>query len=222
MNNVSENIQKLLEDIPSQIKLIPISKTKPEEIILEAYNSGFKIFGENKVQEIVRKHENLPADIEWHMVGHMQTNKVKYLAPFIHLVHGIDSLKLLKIVNKEAVKVGRTINTLLQIHIASEETKFGFSKDEVYRLLDSADFRTLNNVKIMGVMGMATYTSDQSQIRKEFQGLFKFFEWMKVEYFSEDTDFKEISMGMSADYKIAIDEGSTMVRIGSLIFGNRN
>lgn len=222
MNNVSENIQKLLEDIPSHINLIPISKTKPEEIILEAYNSGFKIFGENKVQEIVRKHENLPVDIEWHMVGHMQTNKVKYLAPFIHLVHGIDSLKLLKIVNKEAVKAGRTINTLLQIHIASEETKFGFSKEEVYSLLDSADFRILHNVKIMGVMGMATYTSDQSQIRKEFQALFKFFERVKTEYFLEDSDFKEISMGMSADYKIAIDEGSTMIRIGSLIFGNRN
>lgn len=222
MNNVSENIQKLLEEIPSHINLIPISKTKPEEIILEAYNSGFKIFGENKVQEIVRKHENLPVDIEWHMVGHMQTNKVKYLAPFIHLVHGIDSLKLLKIVNKEAVKAGRTINTLLQIHIASEETKFGFSKEEVYSLLDSADFRILHNVKIMGVMGMATYTSDQSQIRKEFQGLFKFFERVKTEYFLEDSDFKEISMGMSADYKIAIDEGSTMIRIGSLIFGNRN
>ena len=222
MNNVSENIQKLLEAIPSHINLIPISKTKPEEIILEAYNSGFKVFGENKVQEIVRKHESLPTDIEWHMVGHMQTNKVKYLAPFIHLVHGIDSLKLLKIVNKEAVKAGRTINTLLQIHIASEETKFGFSKDEVYSLLDSADFRILHNVKIMGVMGMATYTSDQIQIRKEFQSLFKFFERVKTEYFLEDSDFKEISMGMSADYKIAIDEGSTMIRIGSLIFGNRN
>ena len=221
MSQVADKIDMLLNEIPPHVKLIPISKTKPEQTILEAYNSGYKIFGENKVQELVRKHESLPADIEWHMVGHLQTNKVKYLAPFVYLLHGIDSFKLLKVVNREAEKTGRVINVLLQLHIATEETKFGLSEEEVFQIVDSEEFKIMRNVKIVGVMGMATYTSDEGHIRNEFKGLYRFYEKVKSEYFLEDKDFKEISMGMSSDYKIAIEEGSTMIRIGSLIFGSR-
>lgn len=221
MSQVADKINKLLNEIPPHVKLIPISKTKPENTILEAYNSGFKIFGENKVQELARKHESLPGDIEWHMVGHLQSNKVKYLAPFIHLLHGIDSFKLLKVVNKEGEKIGRVINVLLQLHIATEETKFGLSEEEVFQIFDSEEFKLLENVKVIGVMGMATYTSDEGLIRKEFKGLSRFYEKIKSEYFIDNKDFKEISMGMSSDYKIAIEEGSTMIRIGSLIFGSR-
>lgn len=222
MIQVADNIKIFVDEIPSHVKLIPISKTKPEDMILDAYNKGYKVFGENKVQDLVRKYESLPSDIEWHMVGHMQTNKVKYLAPFVHLMHGVDSLKLLRVINKEAGKSGRVLNVLLQMHIATEDTKFGFSEEEVMAILDSSDFHQMKNIKILGVMGMATYTSNFEQIRKEFKGLYNFFEKLKTNYFNMDQDFKEISMGMSSDYKIAIEEGSTMIRIGSMIFGNRN
>ncbi len=221
MGHVADKIEKLLNEIPPHVKLIPISKTKPEQTILEAYNNGYKIFGENKVQELVRKHEYLPNDIEWHMVGHLQTNKVKYLVPFVHLLHGIDSFKLLKVVDREGEKAGRIINVLLQLHIASEETKFGLNEEDVLKILDSNEFNLFKNVKIVGLMGMATYTSDENLIRNEFQELHRSFEKIKKEYFLNDKDFREISMGMSSDYKIAIEEGSTMVRIGSLIFGSR-
>lgn len=222
MANVSENIRKILAEIPQEVKLIPISKTKPEEMILSAWGDGFKVFGENKVQDLTRKYENLPKDIEWHMVGHMQSNKVKYLAPFVHLIHGVDSFKLLKIMNKEALKADRVLNGLFQMHIASEESKFGFSEDEVRAILDSDAFWDLTNILMQGLMGMATHTSDVHQIRKEFRRLKKFQEELKSSYFPDSDNFPDVSMGMSGDYKIAIDEGSTMIRIGSLIFGARN
>ncbi len=222
MINVSENISRILEEIPPEVKLIPISKTKPEEMILSAWENGFKVFGENKVQDLSRKYEKLPKDIEWHMVGHMQTNKVKYLASFVHLIHGVDSFKLLKIINKEALKAGKILNGLLQIHIATEETKYGFSEDEVRFILDSPEFWDLRNIRISGLMGMATNSSDVSQIRTEFGKLKRLQEDLSRSYFSSDASFKEVSMGMSGDYKIAIEEGSTMIRIGSLIFGSRN
>ncbi len=222
MVNVSENIRKILAEIPSGVKLIPISKTKPEEMILSARDDGFKTFGENKVQDLVRKYESLPKDIEWHMVGHMQSNKVKYLAPFVYLIHGVDSFKLLKVMNKEALKAGRILNGLLQIHIAREQTKFGFSEDEVRSILDSDDFWGLKNINILGLMGMATNTPDIRQVRNEFRRLKKFQEELKKSYFPDNKYFNEVSMGMSGDYKIAIEEGSTMIRVGSLIFGPRN
>jgi pyridoxal phosphate enzyme (YggS family) len=222
MVNVSENIKKILAEIPPEVKLIPISKTKPEEMILSAWEKGFKIFGENKVQDLVRKYENLPKNIEWHMVGHMQSNKVKYIAPFVYLIHGVDSFKLLKVINKEALKAGRILNVLFQIHIAREETKFGFNDDEVRSILDSDAFWELKNINIKGLMGMATNTSDVQQVREEFRELKKFQEELKSSYFSAEKDFIEVSMGMSGDYKIAVEEGSTMIRVGSLIFGPRN
>ena len=222
MVNVSENIKKILAEIPPEVKLIPISKTKPEEMILSAWEKGFKIFGENKVQDLVRKYENLPKNIEWHMVGHMQSNKVKYIAPFVYLIHGVDSFKLLKVINKEALKAGRILNVLFQIHIAREETKFGFNDDEVRSILDSDAFWELKNINIKGLMGMATNTSDVQQVREEFRELKKFQEELKSSYFPAEKDFIEVSMGMSGDYKIAVEEGSTMIRVGSLIFGPRN
>jgi len=222
MIDVSENIIRILEEIPPEVKLIPISKTKPDEMILSAWKDGFKVFGENKVQDLSRKYENLPKDIEWHMVGHMQTNKVKYLAPFVHLIHGVDSFKLLKVMNKEALKADRVLNGLLQIHIAKEETKFGFSEDEVRSILDSKEFWDLKNIRISGLMGMATNSRDVNQIRSEFGKLKKLQEDISRSYFSKGSGFGEVSMGMSGDYKIAIEEGSTMIRVGSLIFGSRN
>jgi pyridoxal phosphate enzyme (YggS family) len=222
MVNVSENIRKILAEIPPEVKLIPISKTKPDEMILSAWGNGFKIFGENKVQDLVRKYENLPKDIEWHMVGHMQSNKVKYLAPFVYLIHGVDSFRLLKIMNKEALKTGRVLSGLFQIHIAKEETKFGFSEDEVRSILDSDAFWELKNINMIGLMGMATNTPDVQQVSYEFRKLKKLQEDLRSSYFSTDDVFNEVSMGMSGDYKIAVEEGSTMIRIGSLIFGPRN
>jgi pyridoxal phosphate enzyme (YggS family) len=220
MGIVAENIRKILEDIPDHVKLIPISKTMPEEKILEAWSEGYKVFGENKVQELIRKQETLPQDIEWHMVGHVQTNKVKYIAPFVHLIHGVDNFKLIRVINKEADKAGRILNCLFQMHIATEETKFGFDQDEVLAIINSNEFYELNNIRIRGVMGMATFTRDDKQIRREFRNLYHFFNKLKNEYFSDE--FKEVSMGMSGDYKIAIEEGSTMIRVGSLIFGERH
>lgn len=219
---VSENIKHFLSnEIPSNVKLIAVSKTKPIELIREAYQSGYKIFGENKVQELADKYNELPKDIEWHMIGHMQSNKVKYIASFVSLIHGIDSFKLLQIVNKEGEKNNRKINCLLQFHIAREETKFGLSIDEAEEFLNNEEFKSLNNINICGVMGMATYTENEDTIRSEFRELVYIFNQLKGTYFS-NSDFKEISMGMSGDYKIAIEEGATIVRIGSLLFGTRN
>ena len=220
--SVAENIKHFLEnEIPSNVKLIAVSKTKPTETILEAYQSGHRLFGENKVQELVDKYEALPKEIEWHMIGHMQSNKVKYIAPFVALIHGVDSFKLLKVINKEGEKNKRKINCLLQFHIAKEETKFGLDLSEAKDFLESVDFKELNYVSICGVMGMATYTQNEDQIRNEFKELVHIFNQLKSNYFSKD-NFREISMGMSGDYKIAMEEGATMVRIGSLLFGERN
>ena len=221
--SVSENIKNFLnKEIPSNVKLIAVSKTKPIETVLEAYQSGHKIYGENKVQELVTKYEKLPKDIEWHMIGHMQSNKVKYIAPFVSLIHGVDSFKLLKIINKEGKKCDRKLNCLLQFHIAKEETKFGLDLNEAAEFLKSEEFKALGNINICGVMGMATFTENEGAVRSEFKELVYIFNELKKNFFSDKDDFKEISMGMSGDYKIAIEEGATMVRIGSLLFGERN
>jgi len=220
--SIAEKIEEIKSNLPKTVKLVAVSKTKPAELIMEAYNQGQRAFGENKVQELLAKYEELPRDILWHFIGHLQTNKVKYIAPFVHLIHGVDSFKLMKAINQEAKRNGRIISCLLQFHIAEEETKFGFSLDEVLEILNSEEFANLGNIRIAGVMGMATYTDDTAQIRKEFSMLRFIFETLKKDYFSENLNFKEISMGMSGDYLIAIEEGSTMVRIGSTIFGERN
>jgi len=218
--SIKENIQKIKSEIPESVKLIAVSKTQTESAILEAYKSGHRYFGENKAQELVSKYESLPKDIEWHFIGHLQTNKVKYIAPFVKLIHGVDSLKLLKEINKQGVKSQRIIDCLLQFHIASEEAKFGFYKEEVFELLQNPDFKELKNIQIVGVMGMATYTDDENKIRNEFSDLRNSFKEIKELIINSDS-FIEISMGMSADYKIAIEEGSTMIRLGSSIFGLR-
>lgn len=219
---IAENIDLIRSNLPVNVRLIAVSKTKPNELLMEAYNNGQRAFGENKVQEMVGKYETLPRDIEWHFIGHLQTNKVKYIAPFVHLIHGVDSFKLLKTIDKEAAKIGRVIPCLLQFHIAEEETKFGLSLQEAIEMLDSAEFKLLHNISIAGVMGMATFTDDEAQIRREFASLKSYFEALKSIYFTKNESFREISMGMSGDYLIAIEEGSTMVRIGSTIFGERD
>jgi PLP dependent protein len=218
---IIKNLNTIKESIPSQVKLIAVSKTYPTERILEIYNSGHKIFGENKAQEIIDKQPQLPDDIEWHFIGHLQTNKVKYIAPFISMIHSIDSLKLLKEINKEALKNNRIIDCLLEMYIASEESKFGLDMNEAVQILESAEFKSLSNIRICGVMGMATYTDDTTLVRKEFKTLKFYFTQLKEKYFPGENFFKEISMGMSGDYTIAIEEGSTIVRIGTAIFGER-
>ncbi len=219
--NISQNIDKVLKSIPENVKLIAVSKTKPQEDIVEAYEGGYRIFGENKPQELKQKHEALPKDIEWHFIGHLQTNKVKYIAEFVHLIHAVDSVKLLKEINKQALKHNRVVNCLLQFHIAEEESKFGYNLSEAKSLLNSEEFKSLENINIVGVMGMATFTDDEDQVRSEFKQLKMNYDDLKSEFFQDKKDFAEISMGMSGDYKIAIEEGSTMVRVGSSIFGAR-
>jgi len=219
--SISENLKYILSTIPQNVKLIAVSKTKPKESILEAYHLGQKIFGENKAQELAAKHKELPADIEWHMIGHLQSNKVKYIAPFVALIHSVDSLSLLQEINKQALKNNRSIKVLLQFHIAEEESKFGFSQEEALNLLDSQKYQALHNIEICGVMGMATFTKNQTQIQKEFKQLKQIFNTIKNAHFATKEGFKEISMGMSGDYLLAIQEGSTLVRVGSSIFGER-
>ncbi|HKM92216.1 MAG TPA: YggS family pyridoxal phosphate-dependent enzyme [Prolixibacteraceae bacterium] len=219
--SIPENIEKIKNSLPAHVKLVAISKTKPNEMIEEAYKAGQRMFGENKVQELVQKYESLPKNIEWHYIGHLQSNKVKYMAPFVTLIHAVDSLKLLITIDKEALKNNRKIDCLLQFHIAEEDTKFGLSLDEAIEILDSSEFKNLANVTIVGIMGMATYTTDVEQIRREFKNLHSIFQHLKTKYFSEQLYFNELSMGMSDDYPIAVEEGSTMVRIGSTIFGHR-
>ncbi len=206
---------------PTQTKLIAVSKTHPPEQVMELYDQGQHIFGENRVQELVAKYEALPKDIEWHLIGHLQTNKVKYIAPFVACIQSVDSWKLLEEIDKQAAKKGRVIDCLLQFHVAEEETKFGLDMAEAEELLQNPDFQNLKNVRITGVMGMATFTDDQTQVRREFQHLRSIFEELKVRFFAEQPSFKEISMGMSGDYLLAIAEGSTMVRVGTLLFGGR-
>ena len=219
---ISENVSFIKEHIPGHVKLVAVSKTKSVQEILEAYRAGQTVFGENKVQEITAKQPLLPKDLEWHFIGHLQTNKVKYIAPFVYMIHSIDSLKLLSEVNKQALKYDRIIDCLLQFHIATEETKFGLDFEEASQLLNSPEFSSLNNIRICGVMGMATFTKDEALIRKEFRNLKSIFDQLKNNFFHDQGFFKEISMGMSDDYKIAIEEGSTIVRIGSALFGERN
>ncbi|MDZ7740784.1 MAG: YggS family pyridoxal phosphate-dependent enzyme [Bacteroidota bacterium] len=220
--DISKNIKNVLSGIPEHVRLIAISKTKPKQDIMEAYASGHRVFGENKAQEIISKQAELPLDIEWHFVGHLQSNKVKYLAPFVSLIHSVDKFKLLKEINKRAKNEKRVIDCLLQFHIAEEESKFGLDLEEAKDLINSQVFPELKNVRIVGVMGMATFTDNEDQVRKEFKSLKNIFEFLKEQYFPAQEYFKEISMGMTNDYKIAIGEGSTMVRIGSAIFGERN
>ena len=219
---ILENLQKIKKSIPEDTVLVAVSKTKPAEMILELYHAGHKDFGENKVQDLVAKHEQLPGDIQWHMIGHLQSNKVKYIAPFVHLIHGVDSLKLLGIVNKEAVKNDRVLSCLLQVHIAEESSKFGLNEEEILGLLSSEEFLGMHNIAIRGLMGMATFTENSERVRKEFQNLKCIFEKVKENYFRDDPAFSVLSMGMSGDYPIAIEEGSNMLRVGSLIFGPRN
>ncbi len=219
--DIAKNIQGIKAELPANVSLIAVSKRKPNEAILTAYNAGHKAFGENIVQDLQKKHEVLPKDIEWHFIGHLQSNKVKYIAPFVFLIHSVDSLKLLKIINKEGLKNKRIIHCLLQIHIAEEDTKFGLSPDDLAKLLQSEEYKTLENIKIKGLMGMATNTSDKIQVRAEFAALKKQFDIIKNSFFKDDADFDTLSMGMSGDYKIAVEEGSNMIRVGSSIFGER-
>lgn len=216
--SIANNIATLQNSLPANVTLVAVSKTKPIEDIMEAYNAGQRVFGENKIQDMVEKHEQLPKDIQWHMIGHVQRNKVKYMAPFVSLIHGVDSFKLLKEINKQAEKNNRTINCLLQIHIAQESTKFGMNEEELLNLLSSPELTSLTNICIIGLMGMATFTNNQQQIENEFTYLKGIFEKAKQIH----TTLSVLSMGMSGDYKLAIECGSTMVRIGSSIFGKRN
>ena len=201
--------------------LVAVSKTKPVALIQEMYDKGQRVFGENKVQECVEKYELLPKDIDWHVIGHLQTNKVKYVAPFVSMIHSVESEKLLKEINKQAKRQERVISCLLQFKIASEATKFGFNQDDAIKLLNSEAFKKMENIRIAGVMGMASFTHNKVQVRQEFQRLKEIFDFLKKNSFEGNSEFKEISMGMSGDYQLAIEEGSTMVRIGSLLFGSR-
>jgi len=216
--DIADNIKRFQDELPKDVTLIAISKTKPPEDIFAAYEAGQRQFGENKIQEMTEKWEKLPKDIEWHMVGHVQRNKVKYMAPYVSLIHAVDSLKLLKEINKEADKNGHCLDCLLQIKIAEEDSKYGISAEEAKEILDSEEFKRLDHVKVKGLMGMATFTDDQAQVKKEFEHLKSVFDDFKKEY----SNMNILSMGMSGDYKIAVDSGSNMVRIGSEIFGERN
>ncbi len=216
--SIPQNLSNILKTIPDSVTLVAVSKTKPIEDIQEAYNAGHRVFGENKIQEMVEKHDALPKDIQWHMIGHLQSNKVKYMAPFVSLIHGVDSLKTLKEIDKQAKKHNRIIDCLLQVKIAKEETKFGLSELELYEILNSETYLKLSNIQVVGLMGMASLTSDENLVKTEFKKLNQIFSSLK----KEQPKFTTLSMGMSGDYPTAIDQGSTMVRIGSLIFGNRN
>jgi pyridoxal phosphate enzyme (YggS family) len=221
--SIRENLTKLKKSfLNPDCLLVAVSKTKPESDIKEAYDAGIRDFGENKVQEIADKHPSLPSDIRWHMIGHLQRNKVKYIASFIHLIQGVDSFKLLKEIDKQGKKVDRVISCLLQIYIAKEENKFGFDLKELEEMLSSSEIHQLNHVKVVGLMGMATNTENENVIRTEFLGLKKLMDDLKKGDLPANFDLRELSMGMSGDYKIAQEEGSTMVRIGSAIFGERN
>ncbi|MEN8248387.1 MAG: YggS family pyridoxal phosphate-dependent enzyme [Bacteroidota bacterium] len=219
---IKEQLQHFWQELkPFEAKLIPVSKTKSNEEVMEAYNAGNKVFGENKVQELATKQSELPEDIEWHYIGHLQRNKVKYIAPFVHLIHAVDSLRLLNMINKEAKKNERTISCLLQIHIASEESKFGIDESGVFELIKNADWTQLTNIRVVGLMGMATFTDDQEQVRNEFKKLAAIKENLNSKELPNNVEIKELSMGMTNDYKIALEEGSTMIRIGTAIFGAR-
>lgn len=218
--SIAQNLHDIKSSIPDNVTLVAVSKTKPVSDLMEAYQAGQRIFGENKIQEMTEKWQQMPKDIEWHMIGHVQSNKVKYMVPYVKLIHGVDSLKLLKEVNRQAVRWRKNIHCLLQIHIAEEETKFGLDENELDALLNSDEFKEMSNIKIVGLMGMATFTDNQAQIKREFDHLKSIFDkYQQLE--TANLKLETLSMGMSGDYQIAIDCGSTMVRIGSSIFGTR-
>ncbi|OCB78785.1 YggS family pyridoxal phosphate-dependent enzyme [Flavobacterium crassostreae] len=217
---ISTNLKHIQATLPQNVTLVAVSKTKPVSDLMEAYHAGQRIFGENKIQEMAEKWEQMPKDIQWHMIGHVQTNKVKFMAPFVHLIHAVDSLKLLQEINKQALKNNRTIDCLLQLHIADEETKFGLDQPELTALLQSKTFLEMRNIRIVGLMGMATFTENQDQIKKEFLALKSIFDGIVTQ--QQLPHFDTLSMGMSSDYPLAITCGSTMVRVGSSIFGGRN
>lgn len=218
--SIQSNLQDIKSTIPSDVTLVAVSKTKPVSDLMEAYEAGQRIFGENKVQEMTEKWQQLPKDIQWHMIGHVQTNKVKYMIPFVKLIHGVDSFKLLKEIDRQGKRYRKTINCLLQVYIAEEESKFGLSENEIDEILNSEEFKDFQNIRIVGLMGMATFTENQEQIKKEFQHLKQIFDkYKQISAFNFNLSI--LSMGMSGDYKLAIECGSNMVRIGSSIFGER-
>lgn len=219
--SIKNNLLEIKSSLPEHVTLVAVSKTKPVPDLIKAYDAGQRIFGENKIQEMADKYEQMPKDIEWHMIGHVQTNKVKYMAPFVSLVHGVDSMKLLAEINKQAAKNNRIIDCLLQVHIAEEETKFGMDEDELTTVITSDDFHQMKNIRVIGLMGMATFTEDETQIKKEFDHLKSIFDSLSKQPETANLKPKTLSMGMSGDYKLAIACGSTMVRIGSSIFGHR-
>ncbi|MNK33935.1 hypothetical protein D3C87_524340 [compost metagenome] len=219
--SIKNNLLEIKSSLPEHVTLVAVSKTKPVPDLMEAYEAGQRIFGENKIQEMADKYEQMPKDIEWHMIGHVQTNKVKYMAPFVNLIHGVDSIKLLAEINKQAVKNNRVIDCLLQMHIAEEETKFGMNEEELTALIASDDFHQMANIRVTGLMGMATFTGDEAQIKKEFDHLKSIFDKLNKQPKTQNLQPETLSMGMSGDYTIAITSGSTMVRIGSSIFGHR-
>lgn len=219
--SITDNLNHIRKQIPAEVTLVAVSKTHPIESLMEAYTAGQKVFGENKVQELTTKQLVMPNDIEWHFIGHLQSNKVKYIAPFVSLIHSVDSLKLLAEINKEGRKNNRVIPCLLEFYIASEETKYGLDLTEAEAILENESFKSFENVSIAGVMGMASYTDEETIIQHEFKQLAIYFQYLKSKYFMDNNGFKEISMGMSGDYLLAIEAGSTMVRVGSSIFGNR-
>ncbi|WNM18299.1 YggS family pyridoxal phosphate-dependent enzyme [Flavobacterium capsici] len=218
--SIKDNLLKIKSSLPENVTLVAVSKTKPVSDLMEAYEAGQRIFGENKIQEMTEKHQQMPKDIQWHMIGHVQSNKVKYMISYVKLIHGVDSLKLLKEINRQAIRWRKNVDCLLQIHIAEEETKFGLDENELSDIINSDEFKSFKNIKVVGLMGMATFTDNQEQIKKEFTVLKSIFDKYKP---TETSNFKleTLSMGMSGDYQLAIDCGSTMVRIGSSIFGNR-
>ena len=220
--SIADNLKQVLAELPSGVRLVAVSKFHPNEAIEEAYHAGQRIFGESKVQEMTAKYESLPKDIEWHFIGHLQTNKIKYMIPYVSMIHGIDTYKLLAEVNKQAGKAGRTVNCLLQIHVAQEETKFGFSPEECREMLEGGEWKQLTHVRICGMMGMASNTEDTEQIKSEFRLLNSLFQEFKATWFADSEAFTELSMGMSHDYHEAIASGSTLIRVGSKIFGERN
>lgn len=219
--SIANNLQSIKSQLPTNVTLVAVSKTKPVSVLMEAYNAGQRIFGENKIQEMTEKHQQMPKDIYWHMIGHVQSNKVKYMIPYVKLIHGVDSLKLLKEINRQAVRWRKNVDCLLQIHIAEEETKFGLDENELNDILNSEEFKGFNNVKVIGLMGMATFTDNQHQIKIEFEHLKSIFDKLSKQPTTQNLQLTTLSMGMSGDYQLAIECGSTMVRIGSSIFGIR-
>ena len=221
METLADHLKSVQNHIPPSVQLVAVTKTHPVEILAKAYALGLRDFGENRVQEMIDKQPQLPADVRWHQIGHLQTNKVKFIAPFVHLIHSVDSLKILHEINRQALRQKRVIDCLLQVYIAKEDSKFGLDVEEVLQLLNSEEFKSMKNISICGLMGMATFTENETVVRAEFASLKQFFDQLKAQYFVDSAQFSLISMGMTSDYRVAIEEGSTMVRIGSAIFGER-